>query len=176
MIAIYRNRVAFSVKIPFVVLTHSKIQTYDDSNLKSIYFDIAEREEGETHLIVNARFSSKSVLKRFKIQNMTLQIINPGKIHTKKTKLVLAGIESRVEIPFSSIFKRNWTRLIFAWILFLGLGAGIFAAGFMMLLKKWNEDRSRSSSAISSPASKKYTDTFIGGNVSVFPTDGNVSE
>ena len=174
--AIYRNEASSSVKIPFVVLTHSRIQSYDDSNLKSIYFDIAETDEGETHLIVNARFASKSVIKRFRLQNMTLQIINPGKMHTKKTKLVLAGIESSVEIPFSNIFRRNWSRLIFAWILFIGLGLLLFAGGYIVLLRNWRADRSRSSSAVTSPLSKKYTDTFIGGNVSMFPTDVNLSE
>ena len=126
-------------KDPFAVIEsdifYSNSSELTSSKLQSIYFDL-DTVGNATHLIVNARFESQSIIRRFVLQNMTLEVIDAGRVHLRRTKLVLTGLESQQEIPLSDIFKVNIWRLIMIWSLYIMFGVAFYFAGMWIMRNK----------------------------------------
>ncbi len=138
IVAVYRLN--DSSTAPFVILSSAMIENDGDSKLMSIYFDLDLTPDNETHLIINARFEKKSLIKKYKLQNMSLEVTDAGRVHMKKTKIVLTGIDSQQEIPLSKIFKTNIWRIFLTWLLFLSVMLSIFAGGAYFLIRQFNEE------------------------------------
>jgi hypothetical protein len=137
IVAVYRLN--DSSTAPFVILSSAMIEKGDNSKLMSIYFDL-DLEGNETHLIINARFEKQSLIKKYKLQNMSLEVTDAGRVHMKKTKIVLTGIDSTKEIELSQIFKTNVWRICLTWLLFLTIMLGIYVGGACFIIRQFNEE------------------------------------
>ena len=133
------NNVQKKDDIPIAVFPFSSLKNLaPESNLLNWYFDLAEirtddRNKVDTVLLILARFSDHSVLAHYTIGRSRLQILKPGKIHSKKGRIVLQGVDSSIEIRFQDLFKRNWTRIISIWTFMTLLAVGLWFLGLRVL-------------------------------------------
>ena len=137
IVAVYRLN--DSSTAPFVILSSAMIEKDSDSKLMSIYFDL-DLAGNETHLIINARFEKQSLIKKYRLQNMSLEVSDAGRVHMKKTKIVLTGIDSQQVIQLSDIFKTNVWRIFLTWLLFLSVMLSIYVGGAFFIIRQFNEE------------------------------------
>ena len=124
---------------PVAIVSFSSLKSLaPDSKLITWYFDLAElidkkTNKVETMLLVLARFNDKSVLAHYRIGRATLKILQPSKLHSKKGKILLQGVDSFVEVSFQDLFKTNWTRIFMIWTFMLLVAVGAWFLGLWLL-------------------------------------------
>ena len=120
------------VATPFVMLGSRQMQRLSAAKLQSIYFAV-EVDKCHTNIVVNMRFDNKSIIRRYRLQNMTLEINDPGKINLRTTKLILKGMNREEEVSLHDIFRPNIWRLVAIWVLYILLGIGVYIGGMWIM-------------------------------------------
>ena len=154
IIAIYR--INDTSTTPFVIIESTLLEKEHGSKLLSMHFDLdTSLETNDTLLVVNARYENMSMVKKYVLQNMSIEVSDASRVHMKKTKIVLTGIDSMIEIQLSDIFKKNLSRLVFTWTIFLGSMIAIYVCGYLTIVRQFNEERPNRYTTVDSTGTTK---------------------